>query len=103
MSQLNKIIERCKCGVYLNINTHKDVYQTTEEAIEEIQYRMVDSGCDPLDDYLVNRMIHHDIIINLQFYPNTPISSYGLYHYDLDEILDIAVDIIEQMDGEYED
>ncbi len=36
-------------------------------------------------------MIDKNIIIDLKFYPDTPIGSYSIYHYDLDMALDEAL------------
>ena len=36
-------------------------------------------------------MIETDTIVVLQFYPDTPIGSYSIWHHDLDAALDAAL------------
>lgn len=31
MEKLNKLIKRCKCGIYLTINLHRDYNETVEQ------------------------------------------------------------------------
>ena len=40
------------------------------------------------------KMIELNTIIELQFYPDTPIGSYKIYHYDLEMAIDEALTII---------
>jgi hypothetical protein len=47
-----------------------------------------------LSEEIANKMIEHNTIIDLQFYPNTPIGFYSIYHYDLEMALDEALEIL---------
>lgn len=90
MDKLKELMVRCQCGVFLHVNEHRDYYQKVESYLEDIQARQPEN---PLE-IAVNvrtKMIELDCIIDLQFYPNTPISSYSIYHYDLDMALDEAL------------
>ena len=88
MNKLQKLLDRCKCGVYLTVNEHRDYYQAAEEALKEKEGR----ECPPkIDPEVRKAMIDKNIIIELQFYPNTPIGSHRIYHYDLDMALDDAL------------
>src|ERR1700687_2669801 len=90
---LSELIYKCKCGVYLTANKHKDVYQSAAEAIKEINdFDFSANGkhedYEPeIDDELAQRMIKEDSIYELQFYPDTPIGSYTVYGTSLDEVL----------------
>lgn len=89
MDKLKELMSRCKCGVYLTVNQHRDSYESATKAFEDI-------GCanDDLSDIVpevMAQMVARDTIIHLQFYPDTPIGSYSIYHYDLDAALDVAL------------
>lgn len=91
--KLNKILKRCKCGVYLNVNAHRDYYETVRDSInEKIQLDSIEEG--DIDKEVLDKMIELDTIIDLQFYPDTPIGSYSIYHYDLEKALDMAIDVL---------
>ena len=88
------IIKRCKCGVYLTINRHKNYYDTPEEWLikEEIPQREIDDiGKEVWDE-----MIKRNNIITLQFYPRTPVCFYKIYHYDYDSIIEKAKKILDE-------
>ena len=88
MKKLNELLSKCKCGVHLIVNQHRDYYQTAEERIGEF-YSL---GCDPdIADEVRSKMVENDYIIELQFYPDTPIGSYTVYHYDIDLALEEAL------------
>lgn len=82
---MNEIIEKCKCGIYLQINKHKDVYESPEQAIEEFKI-----WGDEIDKELENRMIEENQIYRLQFYPETPVGFYVVYGTSLDEVVEKA-------------
>jgi hypothetical protein len=81
---LNELISRCKCGVFVTVNEHRDYYQSAADAlIERDGYE-----CPPRIDPAVRaEMIRLNTVVRLQFYPDTPIGSYEIYHYDLDAAL----------------
>ncbi len=89
MEKLQKLLDKCKCGVYLTVNQHRNYYQTAEEALKEKE----GYECPPeIEPEVRAAMINKNVIIDLQFYPHTPIGSYNIYHYDLDMALDEALD-----------
>lgn len=90
MDKLKELMSRCKCGLFLTINEHRDYYQKAEDYLEEIQARQPESPLKIAADVRA-KMIELNYIIDLQFYPDTPIGSYSIYHYDLDMALDEAL------------
>lgn len=91
MDKLKQILNRCKCGVFLTVNEHRDYYQSAIEKLEELDCL----ECKPnIDVDVQKKMIELDTVIELQFYPDTPIGSHSIYHYDLDEALNRALEII---------
>lgn len=88
MEKLQKLLDKCKCGVHLTVNQHRGYYQTAEEALKEKE----GYECPPeIEPEVRAAMIEKNTIIDLQFYPDTPIGSYSIYHYDLDMALDEAL------------
>lgn len=91
MDKFKQILNRCKCGVFLIVNEHRDYYQTAEERL----YELCSMECPPeLEPEVIKKMIELDTIVDLQFYPDTPIGSFSIYHHDLDEALNEALEII---------
>jgi hypothetical protein len=89
MDKLNQFLTKNRCGVFLTVNQHRDYYQSAADAIAEINIneRKIHKDIEKI-------MIEKNQIIELQFYPDTPIGSYTLYHYDIDLILDEALQIL---------
>ena len=84
MDKLKQLLSRCKCGVFLIVNEHRDYYQTVEQRLEEV----AGYECPPeIAPEVRAAMIATDTMIDLQFYPDTPIGSYKIVHHDLDAAL----------------
>lgn len=92
MNKLKEILSLCKCSVSLEVNQHRDYYMSAERYLDEDIARL---ECPPdIDAETRKKMIETDTIINLHFYPLTPIGFYDLYDYDLDRCLDTALQIL---------
>jgi hypothetical protein len=92
MDKLAILLARCKCGVFLTVNQHRDYYQTAEQALEEA----AKFECPPeIDSNVRAEMIRTNTIVELQFYPDTPIGSYDIWHHSLDAALDEALACLE--------
>lgn len=87
MDKLKELISRCKCGVIVTVNDHRNIYENLEQWLVD---NRVDSGI-PMGSEVWQKMIELDTVINVQFYPNTPVGFYDIYHYDLDAALDQAL------------
>ena len=85
---MEELLKLCKCGVYLNVNEHRDYYQTVEEFLKDSE------ELKDIEEDIYNKMVELDSIIRLQFYPTTPIGSYTLYHYDYSEIIKQAIKLL---------
>ena len=96
MNNMKKLLDRCKCGVSITINEHKNYYMDAELFIkDDITSRLLSSRCD-VTECLPHKaeMIKFDTIIDLQFYPDTPIGSYQIYHYDIELAIEEAVRLL---------
>lgn len=86
MQKLNELTALCKAAVHLEINGHKGIYQTVQEYLSEED--------DPIPDDVRAEMIKRDSVVYLQFYPNTPVGFYVIWHYDIEIAVQRAIDII---------
>ncbi len=86
MDKLMKLLARCKCGVHLAVNDHRDVYLTAAQALEDLG-----DFADDIPDDVRAKIIETDTLIDLHFYPDTPVGFYKVLHYDLDAALDEAL------------
>ncbi|HAR45572.1 MAG TPA: hypothetical protein DCS05_05195 [Nitrospiraceae bacterium] len=94
MDKLQNLLNRCKCGVHITVNAHRDYYQTAAEALEE--KKLTQSIPPEISPEVRAKMIELDTIIELHFYPDSPIGFFEVYHYDMDAALDEALTCIEQ-------
>ena len=87
--KLARLIARCKAGVHITINEHRNYYETAEYYLSERDQR----GDEPLeiDPDVRAQMIATNTVVNLHFYPDTPIGFYEIWHYDLEAALDQAL------------
>lgn len=86
---LKALLARCKCGVYLTVNEHRDYYDTPAQRLEELDTR----ECPPhISDEVRAGILSSGNIVELQFYPDTPVGFYVIVHHDLDEALRLALE-----------
>ncbi len=89
MSLLTELIARCKCGVHLHVNDHLDIYQTVEDAVYELEEMGFVTDPD-----MRAKIIETGMLIDLQFYPHTPVGFYKVIHYDIEAALQEAIDCL---------
>ena len=88
IDKLQMLLGRCKCGVYIDVNGHRDVYEAVKERLE--WYGGLE--CPPdIDEETRAKILRTDTIVDLHFYPDTPIGSYHIVSYSLDAALDRAM------------
>ncbi len=98
-SKLKELLFKCKNTVHLVVNQHRAYHMTAQEYIDEDITAILEASKSPLDEYLKYRdkMIEIDTVIDLQFYPITAISSYQIYHFDMDMALNEALNILRRV------
>lgn len=94
-NKLTNLISKCKGGVFIFINEHRNEYQSFDEYFEELSECMEDDFREEIDKEVYDRMKELDTIVELRFYPHTPIGVVVIYHYDLDMALDKALNYFE--------
>jgi hypothetical protein len=93
MDKLQKLLSLCKCGVYVTVNEHRDVYESATTALDDAAGHV---SPPHIPDDVRAKMIELDTIVQVQFYPVTPIGSYSIWHYDLDAALDECLQCFEE-------
>ena len=93
MDKLKQLMALCKCGVHLTVNDHRDVYRTAAEELDNLH----SCGFDVTPEIRA-KIIETDTIIDLHFYPDTPIGFYKILHHDIDAALDEALAILQKVE-----
>ena len=78
-----------KCSVSIEVNGHRDYYETIDEYIRE--ERRGDIAKD-----VWAKMLETDTCIEVQVYPDTPIGFYDVVHYDLDTAIDMMLKLMKE-------
>ena len=79
MEKLKELMSLCKISVDVSINSHKEYYESVEDHV---------GWEDVSDKNVLEEMIKRDTVVCVVAYPNTPVSFYRVYHYDLDAAID---------------
>lgn len=88
MDKLLELLQRCEYSVTVSINVHKDLYQTIEEAVDELYC----CGNDPrLEEATKEEILRTGNMVRVLFFPDTPHGSYDIIHYDLESALSEAL------------
>lgn len=90
MDKLMELIKRCKCGVFVTVNEHRDYYQTAEKKLREIE-DLDAEGFEDIPRDVKEKMVELNTVVEVHIYPKTPVGSYLIYHYDLETALDQAL------------
>lgn len=89
--KLKKLVSLCKGSVHITFNDHTTNYSTVEEELTGNFNGMYDDVHQDVKD----EMIRRNTMVNVHFYPDTPIGFYNIMHYDLDTALDEALKVLE--------
>lgn len=92
MDKIEKLLSGCKCGVYISVNGHRDSYKSIREKLEDIP----PDDLEEISEEIKAKMIETDTLVNIHFYPDTPIGFYSIYHWDLEKALDMALECLEE-------
>lgn len=90
MDKLSELLARCKCGVYVQINVHRDVYDTASQWWEQQDCISGDSLRDTTASVRAE-MMRLDTVVDVQFYPDTPTGFFRIAHFDLEAALTEAL------------
>ena len=93
MNKIKELLSKCKASVSITVNQHKDHYQSVKDYIEE-QVVLDEDLIEDIGLGVYEEMKITDTVIEIQAYPNTPIGSYRVIHYDIDKAVDIMLNCI---------
>lgn len=89
MEKLSKLIDRCKCGVHISINEHRDYHETVEQYFNS--HFLDDSYLEDIDEDVFKKMKETNTIVDLHYYPDSSNGFYKIFHYDLEMAIDEAL------------
>lgn len=90
--KIDRLVSLCKASVSITFNDHTTNYQTVSKELQQNfggRYSGIDSD-------VKDEMIKRNTMVEVQFYPDTPVGFYMVAHYDLDAALDEAIKIAEK-------
>lgn len=100
MKELIRLVERCKGEVIITSNPNRSSYQTADDYLK---FRCQSSGED-WSEYLngeVGLLLYEGIKVSenwyeIQFYPDTPIGFFTVYHFDLEQAVKQCHEILDK-------
>lgn len=87
MNKLKELLSKCKASVTITVNQHRDYYSSVKDYIEE-QELIYEGLIDEIGSEVYEEMKKTNTIIEIQAYPDTPVGSYRVFHYDIDKAVD---------------
>lgn len=93
MDKLAELISKCKGPVYVDVNGHRGFYETVEQKWRNLCVLDEDLEKETPRD-VVDKMIEADTIIEVHFYPETPVGFFHVFHWDLDQALTLALECL---------
>lgn len=88
MDKLKEILSICRCSFSIEVNRHKDFYQTIKEYLED------DEKYEDATEDICKKIIDNDNIIEIWMHKDTPVGFYKIIHYDLDLAIEEALKCI---------
>lgn len=98
IEKLNALIKMCKGSISIDINPHRDNYDSIQEYLlrceidEDPEYKF---SLNNPDLYL--QILEKNQLIDISAYPNAPVGFYTFYHYDFEQAIDKAYNKIKQI------
>ncbi len=96
---LNNCLALTKCGFYISVNEHKDVYETTEKYIEHLFTIYEEEDLNPK---IKAKIIETNTLIRITAYSRTPVGNYTIFHYDLNRGLTEMLKLLESEENDHE-
>ncbi len=85
---LNYLKEKCKGGVIITMNPQRSNYESCAEYFaDQPQYGEING----IDSDVFEKMLKENVMVEIQFYPETPIGFNKVYHYDISGAIEEAV------------
>jgi len=91
MDNLEKLAEKCKGEVIVRVNSYKSMYQNASQYIETLKQL----GCYDVEKDVEDQIIKSGNVVEVIFYPDTPVGHYSVTHYDIKTAIYLALEIME--------
>lgn len=91
LNKLENLARMCKASVSVTYNEHITNHESVEKYLDYLVPNLVDKM--PKDKGL---MIENNRVVEVHFYPDTPVGFYHLVGYDIDKLLDEAIEIVRE-------
>lgn len=92
--KIQVLVAGCKAGVTISFNDHRTIYSSVTDYLSD--------GLKNFDDVspeLAQEMDRLDTIVEVHFYPRTPVGFYQVHDVSLDKALDKALEALQQEQG----
>lgn len=89
MNTLDQLVFLCAAEVSVQVNTHRIFYQSVPEYLDELP----SVGIPP---EIRRAMEEKDTVVEVRFYPHTPVGFLDVYHYDIKLALMQALELAQE-------
>lgn len=89
MDKITLLISKCKAGLTIDVDDHKASYQDIKDQIAEIKETQPELE---MQREIEEGIIKNNRLICLTYFPDTPVGSCTIYHYDLEQAVDMALE-----------
>ncbi|QFR59811.1 hypothetical protein VOWphi5012_027 [Vibrio phage phi50-12] len=97
--QLKVLQAQCKGGVSIEFNPQYSNYESIQKYLEDIAMVQNIELSELIDDETLRGITKANELIELHMYPDTPVGSYKLYHWNIGSIVDQAITLLEKDRG----
>jgi hypothetical protein len=94
LNKVDQLISLCKGEIIITINPHTVSYESIEAYLAE--------NINEIEKDIIDEIIKTGRLIEIQFYPHTPIGFYHYYHYDFTLAIDEALALVSKIESEKE-
>lgn len=92
MDKFKELFALSKAEVYITYNEHRGVYATVENFLDDRKRnRDLELG---ISEEVRAKMIEMNQMVIIQVYPDTPISFYIVYHWDIEMAIDEMIRVL---------
>lgn len=89
MNRLNDLLSKCKACVSITVNQHRNYHESASAYLKDMDDAQV------IEPEILQEMIKRNTVVELHFYPNNPVGSYMIYHYDLGLAVEEALTVFD--------
>jgi len=92
MEKLKQLASMCKGTVTVQVNGYKNNYETASQHLANLKLARGEDFEIP--EHVQQTMIQIGSVVEVSFYPDSPVGFYSVYHWDLEAAIDEALEIM---------